>query len=163
MSTSSNRSNPVTLDGASLSGKRYILVTGYSQARRVRFTLDERVVGDALLAVRLCRHGEQRRIAKANALDTTGLAEGAHTLTATVTRSSGAVIADLAATFTVANEPAAATTTSTSTTSTSTTTTIGRVFNRHRYRGPPAVAARRDLDPTVDAFNLYDVDGSTQP
>ncbi len=100
-STSSNRSNPVTLNGASLSGKRYIFVTGYSQARRVRFTLDG---GSSVTRSSPFDYAGTASNGRANALDTAGLANGPHTLTATVTRSSGAVIADLTATFTVANQ-----------------------------------------------------------
>jgi hypothetical protein len=46
------------------------------------------------------------RNGRANPLNTTGLGDGPHTLTATVTRSNGSVLATLAATFTVANAPA---------------------------------------------------------
>ncbi len=101
MSTSSNRANPVALGGASLSGNRYIFVTGYSLARRVRFTLDG---GSSVTRSSPFDYAGTRTNGRANALDTTRLVDGSHTLTATVTRSSGAVIANLVGTFTVTNQ-----------------------------------------------------------
>ena len=109
VSTSSNRSNAVLLSGATLAGNRYVFVNGYSQARRVSYVLDG---GAAVTRSSPFDYAGTRSSGRANPLDTTTLADGSHTLRATVTRSGGAVIADLVATFTVANQtPTAATST----------------------------------------------------
>lgn len=99
VSASADRSNRVVLKGATLSGRRYIVVAGYPRARSVRFSLDGRTaaVRSAPFAYKDMRRG------KVNALDTTKLADRRHTLRATVTRR-GAAIANLVATFTVANQ-----------------------------------------------------------
>lgn len=100
VSASSNRSNPVALGGATLTGNTYIFVTGYSQARRVRFTLDN---GSPVTRSSPFDYAGTRSSGRANALDTTGLADGPHAMTAVVLRSNGTQLASLAASFTVTN------------------------------------------------------------
>jgi hypothetical protein len=99
VSASPDQSNRVALKGATLSGRQYIAVAGYPRARSVRFSLDGRTAATRFTPF---AYAGMRR-GKANALDTTTLTDGRHTLRATVTRRGG-VIAHLVATFTVANQ-----------------------------------------------------------
>jgi hypothetical protein len=102
VSTSSSRTNPQTLEAATLKGNAYIFVTGYSTARQVRFSLD----GGSSVTRSYPFDFAGGRSSRANALDTTRLSDGPHTLTAVVLSSSGKVIARLSATFAVANQVA---------------------------------------------------------
>jgi hypothetical protein len=101
VSASPTRSKAVGLDGVTLTGRRYISVVGYPAAKRVRFRLDG---GSPVTRVAPFDYAPAAGRRAANGLDTTGLTDGRHTLTAMVTRSGGAVIARLAATFIVAND-----------------------------------------------------------
>lgn len=100
VSTSSSRTNPLTLDAATLKGNAYVFVTGFSNAQQVRFSLD----GRSSVTRSYPFDFAGGRSSRANALDTTALADGPHVMTAVVLRSRGSVIANLSATFTVANQ-----------------------------------------------------------
>jgi hypothetical protein len=104
VSSSSDRSSPVYLSGSVLRANAYIFVSGYGQARRVTFRLDAR---PAVTRYAPFDYAGTARSGKANPLDTTGLADGTHTLSATVLRRDGSRIARLVANFTVNNQPAA--------------------------------------------------------
>lgn len=100
VSTSPNRTNPETLQGATLKGDVYIFVTGYSDAREVRFSLDG---GSSVRRSSPFDFAGTGRRSRPIALDTTSLTDGTHVLAALVLGRRGKLIASIRATFAVAN------------------------------------------------------------
>lgn len=101
VSTSAQRANPQALGSASVKGNAYVFVTGYAQARRVRFSLDGR---SAVTRTSPFDFAGTRSNGSATALDTRTLAEGSHSITAAVLHSDGRELASISAVFTVANQ-----------------------------------------------------------
>lgn len=101
VSLSSDRSNPQTLDGATLAGDIYISVAGYPSAKKVEFTLDG---GRTRTRRTPFDYRGTTKTGAAKPLATTKLVEGEHTLIAVVLGRRKSYINTITATFTVANE-----------------------------------------------------------
>lgn len=104
LSKSSNRSNPVGLEGETLSGGVYIFLNPGSGAKQVRFYLDN---PSAAGTPAQTENGAPYDFAggsaeAANAYDTTKLANGTHTITAAIDLSSGGT-STVTSTFAVNN------------------------------------------------------------
>jgi len=106
LSLSSNRSNPVPLDGANASGAIYVFTTDTSTGvKRVRFWLDDPTMSGS---PRKTENGWPHDFngsagdKTAIAFDTTTLFDGAHSITASITRTDGASVV-VSSSFTVQN------------------------------------------------------------
>jgi hypothetical protein len=103
-SRAADRSRPISLDGSTLGAKIFAFVRPESGVREVRFWLDDPGMRTAARQ----REGKAPydfvggTVSAANPFDTTTVADGAHTITAAVTLTSGAVRV-LNGAFTVAN------------------------------------------------------------
>jgi hypothetical protein len=117
VSSSANRANPETLTGATLSGNAYIFTTPDTpDIKRVRFWVDDPAMTGRPYGVdnKAPYDLAGGTVTTAKPFDTTTLADGTHSVTAAIERSTGTDV--VTATFTINN----GTTTTTSTTSTST-------------------------------------------
>lgn len=102
-SASSNRSAPMILDGATVSGSIYAFIDPPTDVTQVRFWLDDTATtGNPDQTESLAPFDfEGGSVAAATPFNTTGLADGEHTITALV--SHDGVIDTYTATFTIAN------------------------------------------------------------
>ncbi len=119
-STSPNRSNPASLDGATISGTVYVFVPSLSGIKAVTFNRDNgQYVHTEHTAPWDLMSGQPSGAAP---WYTTSVGDGAHTIVAIVKTSSGTV--DVSATFGVGNSTTPTTAGVTTTTAAPTTTTI---------------------------------------
>ncbi|MEX2123342.1 MAG: metallophosphoesterase family protein [Woeseia sp.] len=107
VSLSPDRTNPVPLDGATVTGNIYVFTTPESGASSVRFWLDNPGMTGSP------RHSESNApfdfvggtVSTATAFQTEQVADGGHSITAAIVRSDG-MTEVVTATFVVSNEPA---------------------------------------------------------
>ena len=107
LSLTNDRAASVPLDGASLSGKRYIFVSPGSGATQVRFYLDNPTLeGPPILTENRSPWDFAGTESNGKAIDynTAGLTNGQHTISAAITLTSGAIDV-IHAVFTVDNQP----------------------------------------------------------
>jgi hypothetical protein len=110
LSTSSNRSNPVPLDGRTVSGNIYVFVSPETGITQARFYIDNTSASGTPLQTENTAPWDFAggSTTTANAYDTRKLSNGAHSITASITLTSGATVVTTAS-FTVSNITATAT------------------------------------------------------